>query len=96
MNGIAEAATELTDQELDIVAKRVLSGRQFEQSSEGESIENALNGVITDEYGLPFEPEGYYNAELHFNLKKWRRFCGYSQITFIMRLPVTTDIPQHI
>ncbi len=50
--------TGLTDQELDAMAERVLSEGQFDLPADGEGAEE----ILTDEYGLPFEPEGCYNS----------------------------------
>ena len=50
--------TGLTDQELDAMAERVLSEGQFDLPAEGDNADE----ILTDEYGLPFEPEGCYNS----------------------------------
>lgn len=57
-----EPVTELTNQKLDTATKSILFREHFEQSPDSENTKNAINGVLTDEYGLPFEPEEYYNS----------------------------------
>ena len=57
--------TELTDQEMQDLLKRVEQLHAQDPAAQEQSPEDLPHfneADLVDEYGLPFEPEGYYNA----------------------------------